>query len=129
MRLKLTLLTLLAAGLTLPAALASAVNGTDRANAARACSSLRASLGATTFANTYHTNGACVSEWVAKAHAARLKASSTCKHRGLHGRVLASCITSRTRSSLNVTVGTFKNAAKACAADLAKMGASTFAST
>ena len=48
MRLKLTLLTLLVAGLAIPAALASSINGTDKANGARACSSLRTSLGAST---------------------------------------------------------------------------------
>ena len=130
MRLKLTLLTVLVCGLAIPAAMASTpINGTDRANGARACSSLSTSIGTSTFASWYATKGACVSAWVAKAHAARLAATSTCKHRGLHGRVLASCITARTKSSLNVTIGTFKNAAKACAADLASMGTSKFAST
>jgi hypothetical protein len=129
MRFKLTLLTLLVAGLAIPAAMASAINGTDKANAARACTTLRTQVGTTTFGNWYHTFGACTSTWVGKAHSARVAATSTCKHRGLHGRVLASCITARTKSSLNTTLGTFKNAAKACAADLAKMGTSTFAST
>jgi hypothetical protein len=129
MRLKLTLLTLLVAGLAIPTALGSAINGTDRMNGARACTSLRTSLGAATLGSAYHTYSACVTQWVKKAHAARVAATSTCKHRGLHGRVLASCITARTRASLNVSINTTKNAAKACAADLAKMGASSFAST
>jgi hypothetical protein len=120
MRLKLTLLTVLVCGLAIPAAMASTpINGTDRANGARACSSLSTSIGTSTFASWYATKGACVSAWVAKAHAARLAATSTCKHRGLHGRVLASCITARTKSSLNVTIGTYKNAAKACTAEQA----------
>ena len=37
---------------------ASPINGTDRANAARACTSLRAA-GASTFALQYRTFGAC----------------------------------------------------------------------
>src|SRR5439155_22616451 len=102
-----TLLTVLVCGLTIPAAMASTVNGTDRANGARACSSLRTSLGPTVLGNAYHTYSACVTTWVAKAHAARLAATSTCNHRRLHGRVLASCITARTKSSLNLTIGTF----------------------
>src|SRR5438093_11562353 len=127
MRVKLTLLTVLVCGLAIPAAMASTpLNGTDRANGARACSSLSTSIGTSTFASWYATKGACVSAWVAKAHAARLAATSTCKHRSLHGRVLASCITARTKSSLKVTIGTFKNAAKACAAEQAN---TTFAAT
>jgi hypothetical protein len=119
MRLKLTLSTMLVAGLAIPAAMASSVNGTDRANAARACNALRTQVGTTTFGNWYQTFGTCTSTWVGKAHSARLSATSTCKHRGLHGRVLASCITARTKSSLNLRIGTFKNAAKACAAEMA----------
>jgi len=129
MRLKLTLLTLLAAGLAIPAAMASSVNGTDRTNAARACSSLRASLGPSSFGKLYTSNGACVSAWIAKAHSARLHASATCRHNGLKGRVLASCITAHTRSSLSVSIKSTKNAAKTCASSLATLGPQSFAST
>ena len=101
MRLKLTLLTLLVAGLAIPAAM-GAVNGTDKANAARACTTLRTQVSTSTFGTWYHAFGACTSTWVGKAHSARVSATSTCKHRGLHGRVLASCITARTKSSLNL---------------------------
>jgi hypothetical protein len=125
MRFKLTLITLLVAGLAVPAAM-GAISGTDKANAARACTTLRTQVGTTTFGNWYHTLGACTSTWVGKAHSARLSATSTCKHRGLHGRVLASCITLRTRSSLSVRIAPFKNAAKACAAEMAN---SSFATT
>jgi hypothetical protein len=125
MRLKLTLLAVLVAGLTIPAAMASSINRTDKANAARACTTLRTSVGTTTFGNWYHTFGACTSTWVGKAHSARVSATSTCTHRGLHGRVLASCITLRTKSKLNLTIGTFRNAAKACAAELANTGFSS----
>jgi hypothetical protein len=121
MRLKLTLLTLLVAGLAIPAAM-GAVNGTDKANAARACTTLRTQVGTTTFGSWYHTFGACTSAWVGKAHSARVSATSTCKHRGLHGRALASCISLRTKSKLNVGIAPFKNAAKACAAELASTG-------
>lgn len=129
MRLKLTLLTLLVAGVATPTAMGGAINGTDRANGLRACISLRTSLGVTTLGNAYHTYNACLSQWVAKAHGARVAATSSCKQRGVHGSALASCITAGTRASLNISINTTRNAAKACAADLAKMGASSFAST
>jgi hypothetical protein len=83
----------------------------------------------TTLGNTYHTYSACLSQWVAKAHGARVAATSSCGQRGVHGSALAACITAGTRASLNVSLNTTKNAAKACAADLAKMGISSFAST
>jgi len=129
MRLKLTLLTLLVAGVAIPTAMRAAINSTDRANGLQACISLRTSLGVTTLGNAYHTYSACLSQWVAKAHGARVAATSSCKQRGAQGSALASCITAGTKASLNVSINTTKNAAKACAADLAKMGTSSFAST
>ena len=67
-------LTLMAAG---PIA-ADSTNGQDRVNGARACSTLKTSLGATTFGQTYGTNasrsnafGKCVSRWTSASHAAR----------------------------------------------------------
>jgi hypothetical protein len=129
MRLKLTLLTLLVAGVAIPNAMGGAINATDRANGLQACISLRTSLGVATLGNAYRTYSACLSQWVAKAHGARVAAMSSCNKRGVHGSALASCITAGTKSALNVSINTTKNAAKACAADLAKMGASSFAST
>src|SRR5690349_12310837 len=118
MRVKLTLLTVLVAGVAVPSAVGAAINGTDRTNGLGACISLRTSLGVTTLGETYHTYGACLSQWVAKAHRARVAATSGCKQRGADGAALASCITAGTSASLNVSINTTKNAAKACAADL-----------
>jgi len=129
MRLKLTLLTVLVAGMAIPTALGGAINGTDTTNGVQACISLRTSLGVKTLGSTYHTYGACLSQWAAKAHGARVAATSSCKQRGVSGSALASCITAGTKASLDVTINLTKTAAKACAADLAKMGASSFAST
>jgi hypothetical protein len=129
MRLKLTLVTVLVAGLVIPTALGSAINGTDTTNGVQACISLRTTLGVKTLGSAYHTYGACLSQWAAKAHGARVAATSSCNQRGLHGSALASCITAGTKASLNVSINLTKNAAKACAADLAKMGATAFAST
>jgi hypothetical protein len=129
MRLKLTLLTVLVAGLAIPTALGSAINGIDTTNGVQACISLRTSLGVKTLGSTYHTYGACLSQWAAKAHGARVAATTSCKQRGVQGSALASCIAAGTKASLNVVINLTKNAAQACAADLAKMGASSFAST
>ena len=129
MRLKLTLLTLLVAGVAIPTAMGGAINAADRANGLQACISLRTSLGVATLGNAYHTYGACLSQWVAKAQGARVAATSSCNKRGVHGSALASCIVAGTRAALNVSINTTKSAAKACAADLAKMGAPSFAST
>ena len=129
MRFKLTLMTLLVAGVAIPTAMGGAINDTDRANGLQACISLRTALGVKTLGSAYHTYTACLSEWVAKAHGARVAATSSCKQRGVHGSALASCITAGTKVSLNVSITTTKNAAQTCAADLAKMGASSFAST
>src|SRR5262249_19410611 len=128
MRLKLTLVTVIVAGLAIPTAFGSAINGTDTTNGVQACISLRTSLGVKTLGSAYHTYGACLSQWAAKAHGARVAATSSCKQRGLDGTALASCITAGTKAALNVSINTTKNAAKACAADLARMGASSFAS-
>jgi hypothetical protein len=129
MRLKLTLLTLLVAGVAIPTAMGGAINAADRANGLQACISLRASLGVATLGNAYRTYSACLSQWVAKAHGARVAATASCNKRGVHGSALASCVTAGTKAALNVSINTTKNAAKACAADLAKLGASSFAST
>src|SRR5690348_12977537 len=109
MRLMLTLLTLLVAGVAIPSAMAGAINDTDRANGLQACISLRNSLGLTTLGETYHTYTACSSQWVAKAHGARVAATSSCKQRGVHGPALSSCIKAGTRASLNVSINTTKN--------------------
>src|SRR2546426_3520490 len=123
---KLMMVTLLVIGLSIPASMQGGINGTDRTNAARSCSSLRASLGSDTFGRWYHSYGSCVSVWVSKAHAARVKAGATCTNLGRTGRMFTSCVTSHTRSSLSLTVGIYRNAAKACAAEMVSMGVSAF---
>src|SRR5439155_1475695 len=113
---------------------ASPVNGTDRTNGARACSALRTSLGASTFGKTYGTNasrsnayGVCVSQWVQKARAARIVATTACQGQALTGATLRTCIASRTRTALNADVSATKNAAKECAGELKSLGAKAFA--
>jgi hypothetical protein len=105
---------------------ASPVNGIDRANAARACSSLHASLGAATFSKQYATFGSCTSHWVQTAHAARVGAQTACHAQKLEGRRLSACISNRTAATIATEVSTDKNAAKTCAAELKSLGTQAF---
>ena len=67
-------------------ALADPAESADKANGARACQALKASLGAATFATTYGTNasksnamGKCVSAWTRAEHRNRHEAEAACK--------------------------------------------------
>jgi hypothetical protein len=125
---RLTTILAVVAALTVAATAAatSGVNGTDRANAARACSALRTSLGATTFGHQYATFGACTSQWVARAHAARMAALTACQAKNLSGKALSNCVKGATNTTLATQVTTYKNAAKACAAELKSLGVTAF---
>ncbi|HEY3185401.1 MAG TPA: hypothetical protein VGJ77_21335 [Gaiellaceae bacterium] len=135
MRRKIIAILVAALAVAIPAALAATpVNGQDKANAARACTALRTSLGAARFGETYGTNasrsnayGVCVSQWVRKANAARAAATTACKAKALTGQDLKACIASRTSAALATQVSATKNAAKACAAERTKLGAAAFA--
>ncbi len=73
--------------LVVPAAsFASAPNGQDRENGARACRALRTSMGAELFRQSYGTTqsnrrnamGRCVSQWTRSEHQNRVSARSAC---------------------------------------------------
>jgi hypothetical protein len=114
-----TILAALAALVLAVAATASGpVNGTDRANAARACNALKAA-NATAFGTQYATFGACTSAWAQKAHAARVAAQTACSAKSLKGKKYSDCVKAATASTLATQTTTYKNAAKACAAELA----------
>ena len=115
----------LAAAVIPAASLASPINKTDKANANKACTTLRTSLGASTFANTYGTFGACVSKMTKTAHQARLQATAACRGKSHH----SSCVATKTRANLNAQVASTRNAAKACAAELSSLGVQSFASS
>src|SRR6266550_3188238 len=75
------------AALVVPAAsFADGPTGQDVANGARACSALRASMGAELFRQTYGTAasnrrnafGRCVSQWARSEHQNRVSARSAC---------------------------------------------------
>jgi hypothetical protein len=126
MKLTIVLAAVLGLAFAVSAFASSSINGTDRATAARACSALRTSLGTSTFSDQYATFGACTSQWVHKAHAARLAAQTTCHTQGLTGRKLAACVSSHTASTVRSEVTADKNAAKLCAAELQSLGRTAF---
>ena len=110
---------------TATATAGTGINGTDKANAARACATLRTANG-TAFATQYATFGACTAQWVKTAHKARLAAQTSCRAKGLSGRKLAACVKAATNATLATQVSAAKNAAKACAAQLRSMGTQAF---
>ena len=116
---------LLAALVAVTTASASAINGTDRANAARACTTLRAS-NTVAFANQYASFGACTSAWVQKAHADRTAATTACRAKHLTGKALSTCVKVATGKSLATQTTTARNAAKACQGELQSIGDTAF---
>lgn len=116
---------LLAALVAATTASASTINRTDRTNAARACTTLRASSSAA-FKNQYATFGACTAAWARKAHADRMAATTACRAKHLTGKALSACVKAATGKKLAAQTATAKNAAKACQAELGSMGASAF---
>lgn len=116
---------LLAALVAATTASASTINRTDRTNAARACTALRASSSAA-FKNQYATFGACTSAWARKAHADRMAATTACRVKHLTGKALSACVKAATGKKLAAQTATAKNAAKACQAELGSMGATAF---
>ncbi|HWN21512.1 MAG TPA: hypothetical protein VNP93_06030, partial [Gaiellaceae bacterium] len=69
-----------AVAMVLPvAALADPATSADKANGARACKTLKASMGATAFSSTYATFGKCVSAWTRAEHQNRHEASAACE--------------------------------------------------
>jgi hypothetical protein len=85
MRLRTLAVALVVAALAPTAALADGTSSADKANGARSCTALKASLGAATFATTYGTNadrsnayGQCVAKWARAEHQNRHEAATAC---------------------------------------------------
>jgi hypothetical protein len=85
MKLKVLVAAFAVAAILPVAALADEASPSDKANGARSCQALKASLGAATFASTYGTNadksnafGKCVSKWTQTEHQNRHAASTAC---------------------------------------------------
>jgi hypothetical protein len=104
---------------------AEAINGIDKANAARACTALR-TANAPAFSAQYATFGACTSQWARSAAKARLAAQAACRNKGLTGRKYAACVKAATTAALKSQVTSAKNAAKACAAERTSLGDAAF---
>jgi hypothetical protein len=123
MRMRSVLVGLVLAAAAIPAAsFATPADKTDKTNANKACTSLRTSLGASTFANTYGSFGACVSKMTQTARLARLQATTECRGKPHH----STCVNSKTQTNLNTQANSTKNAAKACAAQLRSAGVQSF---
>lgn len=117
---------LVAAAAVVPAASPHGGAGVDRVNAARACKALAVQMGSA-FSEVYASSGACVSAWTRTAHAARHAAEKTCRAQGKRGRVLASCVSNRTRAALATRRARTPNAAQRCAAERDALGDDAFA--
>src|SRR5438128_2455668 len=109
MKLRMLLIGLLAVAAALPVTSSANKPDKDRAAATRACTALRASVGAATFGRIYATFCACVSQFTQTAYRARHAAQSTCR--------TSRCVTARVNTALNVQVTATRNAAQACAAE------------
>jgi hypothetical protein len=115
-------------------AFADPISGADKANGARSCSQLRASMGAL-FAETYgvpagnasNAYGKCVSSWTQSAHQARHAALTACKASGKSGASLRACVASRVATQLAAQVMATKNAAQECQAERTSLGDAAFA--
>ena len=104
---------------------ATSVNGTDKTNAARACTALR-TANASAFALQYASFGACTSKWAHTARTARVAAQAACRSKGLTGKKYAACVKAATRTALAPRIAVAKNAAKACAAERESLGDAAF---
>jgi hypothetical protein len=154
MKLKALMAALAVAAILPVAASADTTSPSDKANGARACQALKASLGAS-FASTYGTNadksnafGKCVSRWTQAEHQNRHEAETACKaeqadaafsssHDGktfaqFYGsgkkgaNALNQCIQSKRAAASSAERAAVAKAARSCKAERASMGAAPF---
>jgi hypothetical protein len=145
------------AALVLPAAsLGSTPTGKDRANGARACHALRASLGQDVFRQTYGTAqshrmnamGRCVSQWAHAEHQTRVSARAACtaeqagpnfaanhdnkSFADFYGKnandhnAFGTCVSSKAKASSEQQQANTLNAARSCKAERASMEGPAF---
>jgi hypothetical protein len=118
---KLFLCVAVAAAVSVPAAFASgSVIRPDQLTAARACSTLRTSIGPDTFAEQYARPGACARQWVGAVQSARLLARSSCRSGGPR------CVETRTEALVNKQMRSTMPAIRSCAAELNLLGMDAF---
>jgi hypothetical protein len=156
MKLKAILAALAVAAMLPVAAYADEISPSDKANGARSCQALKASLGEATFKATYGTNadksnamGKCVSKWTQAEHKNRLEATAACKAEQADANFAAShdgktfaqvygtgkngvnamnrCISSKRAAESAADKQAVVNAARSCKAERKAMGTSAFA--
>ena len=154
MKLKAFVAALAVAAILPMAALADEPSPSDKANGARSCQALKTSLGAT-FASTYGTNadksnafGKCVSKWVHIEQQNRQAATAACaaeqadpNFAAAHGgktfaqfygsgkkgaNAMSQCVQSKRAADSAADKQKVVNAARACKAERAAMGAGPF---
>jgi hypothetical protein len=145
----------LGALLVVPSAFANAVNGQDKANAARDCSALRTSLTLSVFAQTYGTNadlsnafGKCVSKLAVAEHATQQKASAACAAEqadpnfatshdektfdqfygtGKKGaNAFGNCVSGKAKTAMGAVTAGLVKSARSCKAERQNLGAEPF---
>ena len=129
------------------AAFADPATASDKANGARACTALKASMGAS-FASTYSNFGKCVSAWTRAAHQNRHEARTACAAEkadagfaashdgktfdqyygvGKQGKnAMQRCIQSKAQKATTADQRSTVKAGKKCKAERAAMGAVDF---
>lgn len=128
MKLKSFAVALALAVLAPAAALADNSSASDKANAARACKALGASMGATAFTATYTTFGKCASAWTRAEHQNRHEAETACKAENPTATrgALQKCIQAKQQAARVAARAAVVKAAKACKTERAAMGAASF---
>jgi hypothetical protein len=152
------LIAVLLGSLVAPSA-AFASHGQDRENAARACKALRASMGVTTFNQTYGTAqtnrrnafGRCVSQWTRTEHQNHVSARAACEAErndanfaATHGgktfqqfygtgptgrNAFGRCVSSKARAASAEQRQNVVSAAQQCKAERRAMGTTVFRTT
>ena len=134
MKLKTIIVAAAVAALLPVSALADTVAPADKANGARTCAALKASMGAT-FATTYGTNadksnamGRCVSAWTRAEHQNRHEAETACKAEqpDAKGGALQRCIQAKLKAERTAERAATVKAAKQCKAERTSLGAAAF---
>jgi hypothetical protein len=155
MKLK-ALVVALAVAAILPVAAFADASASDKANGARACQALKASLGEATFKSTYGTNadksnamGKCVSKWTQAERQNRLEATAACtaeqadaNFAAAHGgktfaqyygsgkngtNAMNKCVASKRAAASAADKQAVVNAARSCKTERKAMGTAPFA--
>lgn len=128
-KLKPFVIALAVAALAPAAAFADTPSPSDKANGARACTALKASMGAATFASTYANFGKCVSAWTRAEHQNRHEAETECAAANPNAKrgVIQKCVQAKLAAERAAERRATVNAARACKAERTSMGAAPFA--